>query len=341
MDKKEDQTDTISLLSPSDTLKNIDFKGFIGEEGKVKFDKFEDFLAFLLNIFATNNIKVYGSQDNIKIGEELGKGMFGVVFKATFGDQLLAIKFLDKIDHNEDPEKTIITIINELKTITAVNHDRIPKFHGVYQKEDSLGLMFSFIKGVTLNIYLEKNKLTSNEKLDLAIQLAEILVALHEKRVIHRDIKPKNTMVTPEGNVILIDFGISRINEKTVANTGGLKGSPAYSPPEAFIDTSQDDDRLFTVTTKFDVWSLGCVMMEMFSGEKPWSKKFKDSNRIMLALSKHTKFGLYDIPIPKGFDTDYPEIFEILKNCLIGNVKERYTSREMLAKLNELKGKLK
>ncbi len=327
------ETDTISLIDINDqTLNKVDLSG-------VQFDSFtkEQFTSFLLSTFEKHGIKVYGKNEEIELGEELGKGAFGIVYKATMKDEVLAIKFLDTIDHKDEPEKTITTIINELKAITKVKHNKIPQFFGVFEKDDKIGLMFSFIQGVTLNIYLEKNKIPESEKVDLMIQLVEILVCLHEKRVIHRDVKPKNTMVTSEKKLILIDFGISRINDKTIGNTVTLKGSPAYSPPEAFHDLNISEDRTYAITTKFDVWSVGCVIMEMFSGEKPWSKKFKDSNRIMLALSKHIKFKGFDIPLPANFEKDHQEIFEVIKNSIVGDVSKRYTSKELLKKLFEVK----
>lgn len=333
--KDSEINDTISLLNPNDdTLNKVNVEDY----KNLTFKSFEEFSGFLLSTFEKKNIEVFRETDVFEVGEELGKGAFGVVNKAIRKGETYAIKFLDKIDHTLPPDKTIFTILNELKNITKVKHERIPHFYGVYQKDEKLGLVFSFITGSTLNIYFKKNKISNLEKCNLLIQLVEILVNLHSKRVIHRDIKPKNTMITPEGKLILIDFGISRINEHTVAKTMGVNGSPAYSPPEAFIDINKDsEDRTFEITTKFDVWSVGCVMLEMYSGEKPWQKKFKDSNKIMFALSKGTTFKGSYVPIPEILEKEYPKVLEVISKCLIKDVMSRYTSKELLSKLLELK----
>lgn len=332
-DNKEDKREeTISVYQ---TLSEVDFTGI------TKFESNEEFSAFLLNTFEKNNIKVYNDEDKIQIQDELGKGAFGVVYKAVMGKDTLAIKFLDTIDHTGEFKATVNTILNELKAITKINHPKIPYFYGVYVNDGKLGLMFSFIKGETLNKYLEtnKSKLTRLDKLNLVIQLVEILICLHDKRVVHRDVKPKNTMVTPEGDLILIDFGISKISDKTVAKTSGVNGSPAYCPAEAFVDTEESEERIFEITTKFDVWSVGCVLMEVFSDVKPWSQKFKDSNRIIFSLSKKQDHKGYGVPLPKNFEKEYPELLNILKKTVCFNVKDRFTSKQLLDELFILREK--
>jgi serine/threonine protein kinase len=329
---KDDDKISKAETSISETIVNINFTG-------VTLETIEDLNSFLMKTLENYGVKIYDNINEVTILEELGKGAFGTVYKAKIGDEFYAIKLLENMDTTSNPQENLTTIIKELIALTKVNHEKIPKFNGIYHNKETgkIGLIFTFIEGNTLNIHLEKNKLTKLQKIDLIIQLTEILKALHEKRVIHRDIKPKNTMVTPQNKLILIDFGISKVNTKTLDNTVSVKGSPAYSPPEAFVDTSDTEDRQFIISTKFDIWSLGCVIYEVFAGEKPWVKKYKDSNKIIFMLSKKKLIGEHGIPLIPTFSTDYPEIFNLLKKCVAIEVDQRYSSEELLKKLIEIR----
>ena len=300
--------------------------------------------------FEDNKIKLYTSSD-IVIDKKIGEGSFGTVFKAKLGDNKVAIKLLDKIDFKTDvsggEDEVIRSIINELKAMTKIEHEQIPKFYGVYEtveKESTVfGLIFSFIEGVTLQRFLTDNKNMSNiTRCEILLGLLNVISVIHKNGVIHRDIKPENVMITPEKGVVLLDFGISKISEKTVTYTNGRRMTPKYSAPEALIDRNDNEDPEFAITKKFDVWSIGCVISEMFSGVNPWSNKFKDDHRILFAMQKGAQFTIEgfkektDFPFDKTFPIDFPEVFELANKCLVRNVSKRLTSDELIIELNKL-----
>jgi len=310
-------------------------------------------IQLIRKAFTDNNIKVYSDKDLV-LDKQIGEGSFGTVFKGTLDKINVAVKLLDKIQfETEDstPEQTIKSIINELKAMTKIDHKQIPKFYGVYEKtkdKDTLfGLIFDFIDGVTLQRYLTDNKSLSNvSKCEILIGLVNVICDIHKNGVIHRDIKPENAMITPEQKVILLDFGISKISEKTTTFTNGRRMTVKYSPPEAIldlVDDTEDSDSKFGISKKFDVWSIGCVIQEVFLGIAPWSNKFKDENKILMNLQKGFKYELlkggekiYDFPFSKSFQTDFPEAFELANECLVREVPKRITSDEILIKLQNL-----
>lgn len=317
-----------------------------------------NFSESLQKALANDNIKEYNPTE-IQILEELGSGSFGKVHKGLIKDinQFVAIKFLDQIDdkNNEGKgEETVKSILNELKTMTAVKNEKIPKFYGVYQQQinnsTNIGLIFSFIEGITMDKWLLKNQIIvkdqnnvdkiiinirNSEKCQIAIQLVEIIVVLHDGKVTHRDIKPGNIMIRPDGQLVLLDFGISKMQEKTMAFTNGVKCTPRYSPPEAFDDCGESFVE-YGITTKFDVWSMGCLIIEIFTGVAPWSKKFNDANKIMMAMMRKIVYNNYDFPYHKEFEKDFPELFEVVKHCLVRDIKQRYTSKQLLEQLIKL-----
>ncbi len=164
--------------------------------------------------FKENNIRLYSHED-VTIAKKLGEGSFGQVFKATLEGKDVAIKLLDVIDFNiegSSPEDTIKTIINELKAMTKIEHEQIPKFYGIWEtieeKNTKFGIIFSFIPGITLQKYLTDNYplMKNSFKCEILLSLLNVIITLHKNGVIHGDINPANIMITPENKVVLLDF---------------------------------------------------------------------------------------------------------------------------------------
>lgn len=296
--------------------------------------------------------KIYKAEE-IELGDQLGKGSFGTVFKGVIKESNIevAIKCLEQFDDKKkDWQDNIKSIINELDAMTKVETEFIPKFYGLYpytnpqSKIECYGLIFSYIQGVTLDKFIKENpNLTNVQKLDISIKIVDIIKLLHENKITHRDIKPGNIMIKSDQSVVLLDFGVSKISEQTIAHTQGVKGTPRYSPPEVCEDTGEEDVT-YEITPKFDVWSMGCLITELFSGIEPWSQKYKDNNKILLAMMKKTKYFNtldkdVDFPYPKEFEVKFPDIYDVCKGCLVREVENRFSSTELIENLEALKEK--
>jgi len=162
-------------------------------------------------------------------------------------------------------------------------------------------------------VYASKEK---NEKLSIIYEICAILEQFHSKKLIHRDIKPGNIMVQSNNNnrVKLIDFGISKIATHTATFTKQQIGTLPYMPPEMFdfdpdsFSTADKDVRPVPVSAKSDIWSMGCLISEIFSGIKPWSTKKEQKiteTTITSKLQKKTKF-----PVPNNVDSDVKTLIE-------------------------------
>ncbi len=330
MDSESDRTVTTSQYRKD----NPNFKTF---------PDIETFKKELISALKKYNYNIKEPEkDKIQFIKPLGEGQFGVVHLATMGndEEKVAIKLISKVSTDTN---TIEAILMEILTITKVAHDNVNKFYGAYlnDEKNEVGLIFAFIDGVTLEDYVMKKigETKHGDKFELLrtpleitrllIQFAQAIEVLHKENVIHRDIKPKNTMVTKEGKVILVDFGIARINDSSVCVTENLKFSPSYGPPEAVVDESRDPEKVsYKVGTKFDIWSFGCVIYFMFSGKKPWGGK--TSEQIILTAKK----GASEKVIPKSFKD--PEIMKVLEGCIQYEVKDRITATEVIERLKEL-----
>jgi len=239
-------------------------------------------------------------EKDIKILEEIGKGGFGKVFKGEYDGHVVASKELF-LTSDERPE-SIIEISNEIKFIQIAAHENLPKFYGaMMSSQGHLNLVFEYIGGKTLDQVFDS--IDDNGKLDIVSQLCAILDYLHSKKLIHRDIKPANIMIESGNRVRLIDFGISKIASKTQTFTKSSTGTTAYMAPECFdvdVDIDPTNDKPITISGKTDVWAVGCLTSEIFSGGIiPWSKKCKNAMSIEINLIKKRKF-----PIPDDVKND-------------------------------------
>ena len=221
--------------------------------------------------FLDDSLLVPGSQiGQFRIERELGRGAVGVVYLAhdTKLDRQVAIKSLpaEVIDN----PKVRSRFAREARVLASLNHSNIATIYEQLEKIEGHGyLVLEYVPGQTLAERIAKSKLELNDVLSIAKQIAEAMAAAHEQDVIHRDLKPGNIKITPEGKVKVLDFGLAKavggeaIDEHTtVTEPGRMFGTPAYMSPEQARGSPTDK--------RSDIWSLGCVLYEMLTGVTPF-----------------------------------------------------------------------
>ena len=198
-----------------------------------------------------------------EILERLGVGGMGVVYKArdTRLDRIVAIKFLS--DHLLTDADAGERFLVEAKAAAALDHPNICAIHEVGETDDGrYYIAMQYYEGETLRQRIDQGHLQLPEALDIAAQICRGLEKAAEREVIHRDIKPANIILTEDGVVKLVDFGLAKYAGTAVTQTGARIGTVAYMSPEQTRGDKVDE--------RTDIWSLGVVLYEMLSGTRPF-----------------------------------------------------------------------
>ncbi|MHC4532589.1 MAG: protein kinase domain-containing protein [Planctomycetota bacterium] len=205
-----------------------------------------------------------------RIEHELGRGAVGVVYLAhdTKLDRSVAIKSLPA-EVMANP-KARSRFSREARLLASVNHPNIATIHEVLEEAEGVGyLVLEYVPGQTLAERIAKKPLKQEETLSIALQIAEAVAAAHEHDVIHRDLKPGNIKITPEGKVKVLDFGLAKAvggeavdQQSTITEPGRVIGTPAYMSPEQARGRPTDK--------RSDIWSFGCVLYEMLTATIPF-----------------------------------------------------------------------
>jgi len=196
--------------------------------------------------------------------EELGRGGMGRVYKAKDIKlkRFVALKFLPP-DLTHDPEAKE-RFIHEAQAASALDHPNICTIHEIDETEDGqVFICMPYYEGETLKSKVERRPLKVEEAIAIAIQMVQGLVKAHEKGIIHRDIKSSNVMITKDGLVKIVDFGLAKLAEQTIlTRTGSTMGTAAYMSPEQARGEAVDH--------RTDIWSLGVILYEMITGLLPF-----------------------------------------------------------------------
>lgn len=277
-------------------------------------------------------INVIQEDEIVKEKPHIGEGGFGKVYKGKYGQNVVAIK---KIKIDEPNEDIMNDIVNEIKVILVADNKSLPKFYGVWKCKNNFNLVFEFINGPTL-----KNMIGLDEKAKLTIvhDICEILEEIHAKKLIHRDIKPANVMIEEGNRVRLIDFGISKIAQKTATFTKSQTGTVPYMSPELYdidIEKFMNPDAVnvkpISISPKVDVWAIGCLICETLTGERPWGKV--NEYVITKRLTDKKEF-----PIPSSIRE---EIKKVIQKAMKVDPLERATAGELKVLVRELLNELK
>jgi tetratricopeptide (TPR) repeat protein/predicted Ser/Thr protein kinase len=198
-----------------------------------------------------------------KILEKLGEGGMGVVYKAQ-DIQLqrpVAMKFLPPHISEHPDEKA--RFIHEARSASSLNHPNVTTIHGIEESPEGLFIVMEFVEGRTLKQVIEEETLSIKKVLDIGIQICEGLAIAHEKGIVHRDIKSDNIMLTPRGQVKIMDFGLAKLKGATkITQTGSTLGTASYMSPEQ----AQGEE----VDQRSDIFSFGVVLYELLTGHLPF-----------------------------------------------------------------------
>jgi Tol biopolymer transport system component/predicted Ser/Thr protein kinase len=264
-----------------------------------------------------------------KIERELGRGGMGVVYLATDTrlDRQVAIKALPA-DLAADADR-LARFQREAKVLASLNHPHVAGIHGLEQADDHQYLVLEYIEGETLADRLAEGPISIADALTLAKQTAEALEAAHEKGIIHRDLKPGNVMITSEGAVKVLDFGLARTADSSPSSTNAIArpDSPTVTSPARHSPTipgvimgtagymSPEQARGKPVDKRSDIFSFGCVLYEMLTGAQPFrGETVADS--IGATLHKETDLNLLPAQTPR-------RVRDLLTNCLAKDKKNR------------------
>jgi TolB-like protein/Flp pilus assembly protein TadD len=260
-----------------------------------------------------------------KILEELGSGGMGVVYKAedTTLNRTVALKFLPPELTRDGEAKA--RLVREARAASGLQHHNICAIHEIAETAD--GQMFICMDcydGVTLKEKIVGCPLPINEAIELADQIAGGLSEAHEAKIIHRDIKPGNIMVTRKGVVKILDFGLAKpAGMTTMTKTGTTVGTVLYMSPEQARGDKVDH--------RTDIWSLGVVLYEMITGRPPFRGDYESA--VLYSI-------LNESPEPiTALRSGVPlELERITNKCLSKDPAERYqTAADFSADLRRLK----
>jgi len=199
-----------------------------------------------------------------EILSQLGEGGMGTVYLAwdVKLQRRVALKLLpDRLAADDSARRRFLL---EARTAAALEHPNICTIYAVDETPDGhVYIAMSYYEGRTLQQRLAVGPLSVGEAVAYAADIARALAKAHEKGIIHRDIKPANVMLTAEGGVKILDFGIAKLPGSDLTQTGFVVGTAAYMSPE---QTSGD-----SVDHRADIWALGVVLYEMLTGRRPFN----------------------------------------------------------------------
>ena len=210
-------------------------------------------------------------------GELIGKGTYGRVYlgiNATTGE-VLAIKQVEvnpkAAGHDKDKIKELVASLDqEIDTMQHLEHPNIVQYLGCERREYSISIFLEYISGGSIGSCLRKHgKFEEDVVRSLTRQTLEGLAYLHNAGILHRDLKADNILLDVDGTCKISDFGISKRSDNIYGNdvTNSMQGSVFWMAPE--VVRSQGHG----YSAKVDIWSLGCVVLEMFAGRRPWARE--------------------------------------------------------------------
>ncbi len=252
-----------------------------------------------------------------QIISKIGSGGTSVVYKAVrlADGRIVAIKIVrDGFENNKENERHFYL---EAEALYKMSHRNIRRILGIGQWNESLYMVTEYIDGNTLKDLISSGNISMKEAVDYALQIAAGIEHAHRKDIIHRDIKPQNVIVSKDGTVKIVDFGIARMTSQTTRTMAGkdVVGSVHYISPEQAKGVQVDH--------RCDIYSFGILLYELFTGKVP----FEGTEAVSIAM-RHVN------QIPEPPQSINPKLTsglnDIIVKCIQKDPSQRYQSASEL-----------
>lgn len=247
-----------------------------------------------------------------KIERKLGQGAMGVVYEATdqsLGRKVAIKKMSDEIKVNEREKQRFL---DEARTVALLHHPGIVEIHTIFEEEGNIYLVFEHVDGQTLDRVLDlEARIPFERTRELLGEVAGALSYAHSKSVVHRDLKLSNMMLSSEGGIKVMDFGLARHAIESAARFSNKEvvGSPAYMAPEQELGVS---------SVESDIYALGVCLYECLSGVLPFQGPDFHQQKMHLAYQQPSEMVA---GLPKGVDA-------VVAKCLAIEPEERFHSAD-------------
>lgn len=298
---------------------------------------------YIINLLATSLVAIYtltsctshiGNNNakeinpkNVKIGEKIGQGGYGEVFKANWQDSTVAVKQLMDVFYGlelEDRNKIIDQFKKEASMMLDLDHPNIVRCYGFFS-QPRMSIVIEYMpKGSLDNCHMKKINLPWGTRISIALDIAKGLEFLHEKKIIHGDLKSLNVLLNENYTAKICDFGLAKTKHSTQSilsktTNNGNKGTWNWMAPELFDEGSTNK--------KTDVYSLGIVLWEISTAKNPYEGW--NAGKVTFKVTQGFREKI-PIDVPKGFD-------KVIEKCWSGDSEVRPSMDIVVPQLEEIK----
>ena len=199
--------------------------------------------------------------DKYHVLEFIGEGSFAKVHRGRkkYTGQIVALKFISKVNKSE---KELKNLRGEIEILRSLHHENIIELLDSYETEKEVVVVTEYADGELFGLLEDDGTLPEEQVQLIACQLVSALHYLHSHRIMHRDMKPQNILLCKDNRVKLCDFGFARAMSVETMVLTSIKGTPLYMSPELVEDRPYDHSA--------DLWALGCILYEIFTGAPPF-----------------------------------------------------------------------
>ncbi|AES97782.1 putative mitogen-activated protein kinase kinase kinase STE-STE11 family [Medicago truncatula] len=296
-----------STCSTWDLLMDLSSEGEVGEVANQRGDTRSN------SIFSNVRLKSLITPGSWQKGELLGRGSFGTVYEGISEDGFFfAVKQVSLLDHGSQGKRSVVQLEHEIALLSQFEHENIVRYIGTEMDESNLYIFIEFVtKGSLLSLY-RRYKLRDSQVSAYTRQILHGLKYLHDRNVVHRDIKCANILVDANGSVKVADFGLAKAIK--LNDVKSCQGTPFWMAPEVVRG------KVKGYGLPADIWSLGCTVLEMLTGQVPYSP--------MERISAMFRIGKGELPpVP---DTLSRDARDFILQCLKVNPDDRPTAAQLL-----------